>query len=353
MNGHRPHAEHDHHHERGGGLSGWFRHLVSAHSHDMAEQVDEHLEGSHEGIRALWLSLLVLGGTAALQMVVVVMSHSVALLGDTLHNFGDALTALPLGLAFLVGRRPANERHTYGYGRAEDLAGLVVVLVVVASALVAGWQAVDRLRHPSTVHAVGWVAGAAVLGFAGNEVAARVRIGAGKRIGSAALVADGLHARTDGLTSLVVLAGAGGTVLGWRWADPVVGLLITVAIASVARGAIRSVFSRLMDAVDPGLVQAATDVAASVPGVLAVDRLRVRWIGHQLHAEAEIVVDTNLGLVEAHGLTHEVEHQLIHAVPRLSGVVVHASPDPTQAPESHAAVAHHRVTPERSGRRTI
>ena len=338
------HADHSHHHEHPSGLAARIRQLLGGHSHDVADQDDSNLEGSAEGIRALWLSLVVLSATAAVQVIVVLMSHSVALLGDTLHNFGDALTALPLGLAFIVGRRPADQRHTYGYGRAEDLAGLAVVLVVIASAAFAGWEAIQRLLHPSDVHALGWVAGAAIVGFIGNELAARVRIRTGKRIGSAALVADGLHARTDGLTSLAVLAGAGGAALGWSWADPIVGLLITVAIAAVARGAVRSVFGRLMDAVDPALVKAAIEAAADVTGVLAVDRLRVRWIGHQLHAEAEVVVNAGLGIVEAHALTHEVEHQLLHAVRRLNGAVVHASPDPLQVPEAHADVAHHRTS---------
>lgn len=342
------HAGHDHEHtheqhdERGHGPLADVRHFFGGHSHDVADQIDSELEDSHEGTRALWISLVVLGITTGIQGGVVLGSHSVALLGDTLHNFGDALTALPLGLAFVIARRPANDRYTYGYGRGEDLAGLAVVLVVVVSAAIAGYEAINRLLHPADVHALGWVGAAAVVGFVGNEVAARVRISTGRRIGSAALVADGIHARTDGLTSLAVLVGAGGVALGWRWADPVVGLVITIAIVAVVRQAVRSIWHRLMDAVDPELVAHARTAGAAVPGVVALERFRVRWIGHRLHAEAEILVPGDLGVVAAHQLAHEVEHAIIHAVPRLADVLVHASPDPTKVPNAHEAVVHHR-----------
>lgn len=277
-----------------------------------------------------------------LEAGVVVISGSVALLGDTLHNLGDALTALPLGLAFVIGRRPANDRYTYGYGRGEDLAGLTVVLVILISAVVAGYEAVNRLLHPQDVHALGWVAAAAVVGLIGNEIAARVRITTGRPIGSAALVADGLHARTDGITSLAVLFGAGGVALGWRWADPVIGLLITFAIAVVVRNAARSVWHRLMDAVDPDMVARARAAGEAVPGVIGVEHFRVRWIGHRLHGEAEILVPGDVDVIAAHEVAHEVEHQIIHAVPRLTEVLVHASPDPSAAPDAHDVVAHHR-----------
>lgn len=338
--GHLAHGGHDHGH----GLLAGLRHFFGGHSHDVADQIDSELEASHEGTRALWISLVVLGITTVLQAAVVLLSHSVALLGDTLHNLGDALTALPIGLAFVIGRRPANDRYTYGYGRGEDLAGLAVVLVVVISAIIAGYEAMHRLLHPAEVGALGLVAAAAVVGFIGNELAARVRITTGRRIGSAALVADGIHARTDGLTSLAVLVGAGGVALGWRWADPVVGLLITIAIVAVVRNAVRSVWHRLMDAVDPDLVSKARAVGVAVPGVVGVEHFRVRWIGHRLHGEAEILVPGDLDVVAAHHLAHEVEHQIIHAIPRLTNVLVHASPDPASVPHAHDVVAHHHAT---------
>ena len=229
----------------------WLRHLLRPHSHQAADQVDAVMEASAEGIRVLWISLGVLGVTALIQLVVTVLSGSVALLGDTLHNAADALTALPLGVAFVLGHRPPTRRYTYGYGRAEDLAGIVIVLTIAASSALAAYEAITRLVHPHRVTDLIAVAAAALAGFAGNELAARYRIRTGRKIGSAALVADGLHARTDGLTSLAVLLGAGGVALGWDWADPAVGLLITVAILAVLRQAAREIYRRLMDAVDP------------------------------------------------------------------------------------------------------
>ena len=333
-------------HEHSGGRWAAARHrvghLLAPHSHDTAGRVDGALETSKEGIRALWVSLLVLGATAAMQVVVVLVSGSVALLGDTLHNLADALTAVPLGVAFVVGRRIADRRYTYGYGRAEDLAGIVVVLAIAASAVLAGYEAVGRLRDPAAVTHLPWVALAAVIGFAGNEVVARHRIRVGRRIGSAALVADGLHARTDGFTSLAVLLGAGGVAIGWRWADPVVGLAIAAAILVVAKDAAREVYRRLMDAGDPALVDAAEETLAGTPGVRRVAALRMRWIGHRLHAETDLVVAGTLTVVEAHAIALEAEHRLLHAVPRLTAATIHTDPDSADA---HAAVAHHRQAP--------
>src|SRR5690349_20769744 len=243
------------------------RHALTPHSHDSADKVDSALESSRAGLRALWISLVVLGATAAAQAVVVAYSGSVALLGDTIHNAADALTAVPLGVAFLLGRRAATRRYTYGYGRAEDLAGVLIVLTIAASSAVAAYESIGRLAHPRAVTHLPAVAVAAVIGFAGNEAVAFYRIRVGRRIGSAALVADGLHARTDGLTSLAVLLGAGGAALGWKRADPVVGLLITAAILLVLRGAAREVFRRVVDAGDPALGDRAEQALARVPGV--------------------------------------------------------------------------------------
>ena len=282
---------HEHGHDHGGtGPIAWLRHLVRPHSHDAADQVDAVLEGSAEGMRALWISLGVLGLTAVIQAAVSALSGSVALLGDTLHNAADALTVLPLGIAFTVGRRPPTRRYTYGYGRAEDLAGVVIVVLMTVSAALAAYEAITRLLHPQHVTHLAAVAAAALVGFAGNELAARYRIRTGRRIGSAALVADGLHARTDGLTSLAVLLGAGGAALGWDWADPAVGLLITVAILAVLRQAAREVYRRLMDAVDPALVDRAEHALRATPGVRGTGEIRLRWIGHLMRAECAVLV---------------------------------------------------------------
>ncbi|MFF6915067.1 cation diffusion facilitator family transporter [Streptomyces sp. NPDC012466] len=333
---------HGHGHSHSHGLRRRMSHLLTPHSHETADKVDSALESSARGMRALWVSLAVLGVTALAQAVVVALSGSVALLGDTVHNAADALTAVPLGIAFVLGRRAATRRFTYGYGRAEDLAGLVIVLTIAASAAFAGWTAVDRLLDPRPVQHVPAVAVAAVVGFAGNEWVARYRIRVGRSIGSAALVADGLHARTDGFTSLAVLLGAGGSALGWQLADPIVGLAITAAIALVLRDAAREVFRRVMDAVDPALVDRAERALAEVPGVRGVGELRLRWIGHRLRAEVAVVVDGDVTVREAHRVAVEAEHALLHAVPRLTAALVHADPEPAPGEsDPHLPLVHH------------
>jgi len=323
--------DHDgHRHEHG--LSVWARvgHAVSeavgGHSHDAADQVDDVLEADAAGRRALLISLAGLAVTAAIQAVVVVVSGSVALLGDTLHNVADALTAVPLLIAFRLARRPATKRYTYGYGRAEDLGGLFVIAMITLSAVLAAYEAIDRLIHPRAVSHLWVVAAAAVVGFIGNEWVARYRIRVGRRIGSAALVADGLHARTDGFTSLAVLFGAGGVAVGWRQADPIIGLVITVAILGVLRSAVRQVGARLMDAVDPDLVDQATAAVTSVAGISGVRDLRIRWIGHTLRAEVDVTVPVHLTVTEAHDLAHHAEAHLLDQVRRLTAATVHASP---------------------------
>jgi cation diffusion facilitator family transporter len=316
--------------------------VLRPHAHEAADKVNAAMEASAEGMRALWISLAVLGGTALLQAAVVAVSGSVALLGDTLHNAADALTAVPLGIAFLAGRRRPNRRYTYGYGRAEDLAGVVIVLIIAASSVLAAYTAITRLAHPRPVSDLLAVAIAALVGFTGNELVARYRIRVGRRIGSAALVADGLHARTDGFTSLAVLLGAGGVAVGWDWADPVVGLVITVAILAVLRGAAREIYRRLMDAVDPALVDQAEHTLRATPGVLEVGQVRLRWIGHQLRAECEVVVDAAASAVEAHQVAVAAEHNLLHALPRLTAALVHADPQPQAGADHHAMLAPHR-----------
>jgi cation diffusion facilitator family transporter len=318
------------------------KHLITPHSHDSADKVDAELESSREGLRALWISLAVLGATAAAQALIVVFSGSVALLGDTLHNVADALTAVPLGIAFVLGRRAATRAYTYGFGRAEDLAGVIIVLVIAGSSIAAAWFAVDRLLDPRPMTHLPWVFVAGLVGFAGNEIVARYRIAVGRRIGSAALVADGLHARTDGFTSLAVVLAAAGSWVGWTWADPVVGLAITVAIAFVLKDAAREVYRRLMDRVDPELVDRAETALRAIPGVRDVSGLRLRWIGHRMHAEAAVVVDARLSLVAAHEIAADAEHQLTHRVPRLTGATVHVDPDSHPGDDHHSELSHER-----------
>ena len=321
--------DHDHDHDHGHhhhGLGAAIREVFAPHSHDASDSIDDALESSAAGIRAVKISLLALALTALAQLVIVYYYGSVALLADTIHNFADALTAVPLWVAFALGTRPATRRYTYGYGRAEDVAGLFVVAMIALSAVVAGVESFRRLANPVPIDHVGWVAAAGLVGFLGNELVALYRIRVGRRIGSAALVADGLHARTDGFTSLAVLLGAGGVALGFPLADPIVGLLITVAILAVLRTAARDVFRRLMDGVDPALLDAAEAALAAEPGVTGVRSVRMRWIGHRLHAEAELDIDPSTTIAEAHRIAHDAEHTLTHAVPKLSSALVHAYP---------------------------
>lgn len=300
--------------------------IFAPHSHDAADSVDDTLESTAAGIRTVKVSLLVLGLTALIQIVIVVMSGSVALAADTIHNFADALTAVPLWIAFALGAKPATRRYTYGFGRVEDLAGSFVVAMITMSAIIAGYEAIARLIHPQQIEHVGWVALAGLVGFIGNEWVALYRIRVGHRIGSAALIADGLHARTDGFTSLAVLCSAGGVALGFPLADPIVGLLITAAILAVLRTAARDVFRRLLDGVDPAMVDAAEQALAARPGVQAVRSVRMRWIGHRLHADAELDVDPALDLAQAHRIAHDAEHELTHTVPKLTTALIHAYP---------------------------
>lgn len=333
--GHGHGQRHGHGHAR---LGQRLRHLLTPHGHDSAGRVDTALETSARGLRTLVWSFVALFGTAVAQLAIVLLTGSVALLSDTIHNVADALTSVPLAIAFVLGRRAASRRYTYGFGRAEDLAGIVVVVLIATSALLAGYESVRRLADPQSMRYLWAVLLAGVIGFVGNELVARYRIRVGREIGSAALVADGLHARTDGFTSLAVVLGAVGTGLGFPIADPLVGLAITVAILVVLRDAAREVLRRLMDAVDPELVERVEHAAAEVSGVLAVREVRMRWIGHSLRAELAITVDDALDVGAAHDIAHAVEHRLTRTVPRLTAAAVHTEPA-TGAERAHETLS--------------
>lgn len=309
---------HDHDHPRG------LRALFSRHSHDSADSIDDALEASAEGIRALKISLSVLMVTAVIQLAIVLLTDSVALLADTIHNFSDALTAVPLWIAFALARRAPTRRYTYGYGRFEDIAGLFIVSMIGLSAAVAGYESFRRLLDPRPLEHAWIVLAAGVVGFAGNELVAVFRIRTGRRIGSAALVADGLHARTDGFTSIAVAIGALGALAGFDLADPLVCIAITVAILLVLKNAGRDVYHRLMDAVDPQLVEAAELRVAAVAQVRSVEELQMRWIGHRLHAQVAVAISPTLDMASAQQVVAAVEHQLRIAVPRLSQASVRA-----------------------------
>jgi cation diffusion facilitator family transporter len=345
---HHPHEAHEHHHDSG--IRAAIRELIRPHSHDSIDKVDTALETDARGIRALKLSLLALLVTAVLQLLVVIATSSVALLSDTLHNFADALTAIPIWIAFIVGRRAATRRFSYGYGRAEDLAGLIVLVFIAGSAFLAAYEAIDRLLNPAEVSYLWAVAVAGLVGFAGNELVARYRIHVGRQIGSAALVADGLHARTDGFTSLAVVAGAAGVAIGFPAADPLAGLVIAVLILIVLKDAARDVLMRIMDGVDPAIRDESEAVLAEVPGVEGVGEVRVRWIGHRLHAEAEVIVDESRTIAEAHDIAERARHALLHEVPHLGSAIIHADPCGHGGVDPHAELAHHGARDHRQPR---
>ncbi|MGI8415502.1 MAG: cation diffusion facilitator family transporter [Nakamurella sp.] len=308
-------------------MRGFFYGLFVPHSHDAADSIDDALEASSAGVRALKISLFVLLGTTILQLAVVLISASVGLLADTIHNFSDALTAIPLWVAFILGRRKASRRYTYGYGRAEDLAGLFIVLVVALSAIIAAWQSIERLINPRPLDNLWWVIAAGIVGFAGNEIVAVYRIRVGQRIGSAALVADGVHARTDGFTSLAVVLGAAGVMLGFPLADPIVGILISAAIIALLWGTVRTIGRRLMDGIEPSLLDRANGALQHTPGVQAVSALQLRWVGHRLQGAATIgVADTTLGRAQL--IIDAAQHQLAQSMPNIDQMTIRASVAP-------------------------
>ena len=302
--------------------------------------VNPTIATSERGIWAIKWSFVVLMATALLQLAVVLLSGSVALLSDTIHNFGDAATAIPLGIAFALTRMGVSRRFTFGYGRVEDLAGVVIVLIILFSAVVAGYQAIERLINPQPVGLLWAVAAASLVGFVGNEAVAAFRIRVGREIGSAALVADGYHARTDGWTSLAVLAGAVGVWLGYPLADPIVGLLIAAAILVIVWQSGKAVFTRLLDGVEPEAVEEIRHAACEVPGVEDISDVRARWLGHRLHAEVNIAVDPDLTVAEGHAIAREVNHQLLHHLSYLSGAVIHVDPVQEAGEEYHRIAAH-------------
>jgi cation diffusion facilitator family transporter len=310
-------------------------HGTHNHTHGI---IDQALLTTQRGIWTVKWSLIGLAVTAVLQVIIVFFSGSVALLADTIHNFGDATTAIPLWIAFTLARRQPSRRFTYGYGRIEDVAGVIIVLTILLSAVVAGYQSVDRLLHPQPVQHLWAVVAASIIGFAGNELVAVFRIRVGKQINSAALVADGYHARVDGLTSLGVLLGAVGVWLGYPLADPFVGLLITVAILRIVWESGKAVLTRLADGVDPEVIDEIRHAVNHTQGVHDVTDVRVRWLGHRLHAEVNLAVGPKLSLTEGHAIAVEVRHQLLHHLPYLSNVTIHV--DPTY----HSGEEHHCIT---------
>jgi len=314
---------------------------VSDHGHDHTHGVvDPLLATTERGIWAVKWSFVILGVTAALQLGIVVLSGSVALLADSIHNVGDAATAVPLWIAFLFARRRASARFTYGFGRVEDLAGVLVVLLMLFSAIVAGYEAVNRLLHPQPIALLGWVAAAGVVGLVGNEWVAVFRIRVGREIDSVALIADGYHARTDGLTSLAVVLGTLGVWLGFPAADPLIGLVITALILGIVWQSTQAVCARLLDGVDPAIIAYIRHTVQHTPAVQDVTQVRARWVGHRLHAELNITVSPHLSVAQGHAIATAVRHQLVHHLPHLANAIIHVDPLDASGEEHHRMAAH-------------
>jgi cation diffusion facilitator family transporter len=347
----RPHPHdhpHDHSHDHNRGLWGWLAAVFHfhGHSHQSTELVtDQAFVDNEQGIRTVWLALAALGLTAIIQVVIVAWSGSVALLADTLHNIGDGLNSIPLLFAFYLARRAATRRYTYGFARAEDVAGIFIVLSIAVSAGIIFWESIQKFIYPTPVTNLGWLAAAAVVGFVGNEAVALLQIRVGRKIGSAAMVADGLHARTDGLTSLAVLLAAGGVWLGWPVLDPIIGILIGVAILFITRDAMVTMWYRLMDAIEPEILERAEAVLKRQADIKEFRRLRMRWIGHRLHAEVYIAVDPHLTTAESHQIAENLRHDLFHELATLAEVVVHVDPWSQQPEGYHHLTARHEPVP--------
>lgn len=339
-----PHKHHDHNQEHGHSenlIIHWLQQIFIPHGHGHQKAALDAALATDRGIWAVKVSLVALLITAAFQVVIVAISGSVALLADTIHNFSDALTAIPLGIAFTLSRRARNTRYTYGYGRAEDIAGVIIVMMIAFSAVAAIYQSILKIIDPQPINNIGWVAVAGVIGFLGNELVAIFRIRIGKQIGSAALVADGNHARTDGFTSLAVLAGAIGVWLGFPLLDPIVGLGIGAAILIIVWNSARDMYYRVMDAVDPEITQIVQISAEKAEGVIDVHDVAVRWVGHRQRAEFHVTVDCQMPTCKSHEIAEGIRHDLFHIMPALVDITVHVDPCECEHCGDPHVTAHH------------
>ena len=313
-------------------------HDHETHTHGM---VDPSIVTTAKGIWAIKWSFVILAATAALQLAVVFFSDSVALLADTIHNIADAGTAIPLWIAFALARKRPTDTFTYGYGRVEDFAGLAIVVIILLSALVAGYEAIDRLFHPRPVVHLGWLTAAGVIGFLGNEAVAVFCIKVGRQISSAALIADGYHARTDGLTSLAVVIGALGVWAGFALADPIIGLIITAVILGIVWQSGKAVLTRMLDGVEPQIVRKLRQIAEHAQGVADVGAVRARWLGHRLHAEMSLALDPALPLASASKIVTQVQERARSQVPALTTLTVEVLPAARDVTERLASVEVH------------
>lgn len=310
------------------------------HGHEHGK-IDAELYSNQEGLRAVQISTVGMLVVALLQFAIAFIGGSAGLFADALHNSGDVLTTVALWMAFVISNRAANARYTYGYHRAEDIAGIFIVLVIIASAIAGAIESIQKLTSGTVPSQIVLSMVAALIGVAGNEILAQYKISVGRRINSVPLIADGQHSRIDGLTSLAAFIGLVGVALGFRLADPIAGLVITLVIMSVVYSTTRSVLSRLLDAVDPHIVPSVLSTAIEVPGVEDVTDPRARWVGHSLHVSLNIEVDPHLTLEKAHEIAEEVRHRLFHAIEGVSEVLIHTDPSSHHG-DFHQLVAHHQ-----------
>ncbi|MCY3572664.1 MAG: cation diffusion facilitator family transporter [Chloroflexi bacterium] len=323
---HSKNHSHHHHHHADGPLARIAQALhlpgfTHDHSHgDLAS--DSAFLDNQLAIRTVWLALLALGATTVLQVFIYAASGSVALLADTVHNLGDALNSIPLLFAFYFARRAANKRFTYGFGRLEDIAGVFIVISIGFSAAFILVESVQRLLNPLPLENLEWIALASLVGFVGNELVAEMQIRVGRRIGSDAMIADGQHARIDGLTSLAVLIAVLGTLIGAPILDPVVGVVIALAIVVITWNAVRAIWLRMMDAVDPHLVEHVEAHVLSLEGVEAVERLRLRWVGHRMYGVATVRAGTDASLATSQAIIRAVQQAAGQVIPQLEELVV-------------------------------
>ena len=326
------HVKHDHDHNHG-------EHDEKGHGHEHGK-VDADLYGNREGLRAVQISTAGMLLVSVIQFAIAWIGGSAGLFADALHNFGDVFTTIALWIAFVISNRAANQRYTYGYYRSEDLAGIFIVLIIIASATASAVESVQKLTSGNIPTQIYLSMAAALVGVAGNELLAQYKISVGKRINSVSLIADGHHSRIDGLTSLAAFIGLVGVKLGFPKADPIAGIVITIVIVTVVFSTSRSVLQRLLDAVDPHIVPSIITISTVVPGVEQVTDVRARWVGHTLHVVMTIEVDAELTLSNAHAIAEEVRHQLFHEINGISEVLIHTDPSSASG-DYHQELAHH------------
>ncbi len=349
-----PHDDHDHEHDEHG------------HEHPHEGDEYEHSDGDHGhgghghehgkvnaelysntlGLRAVQISTGGMLLVSLIQFAIAIIGGSAGLFADALHNAGDVLTTIALWIAFVLSSRAANQRYTYGYHRSEDLAGIFIVLIIIASSVASAVESILKLTSGSVPTQLYLSMAAALVGVVGNEVLAQYKISVGRRINSVPLIADGQHSRIDGLTSLAAFLGLVGARLGFPIADPIAGLVITVVIITVVYSTSRSVLQRLLDAVDPKLAPFIFTIASAVPGVESVDDIRARWVGHTLQVAMNIEVDGQLTLLQAHDIAEEVRHALFHRIEGISEAIIHTDPHSHES-DPHEKMAHHMQEAQR------